>query len=166
MNELIVLNRQRTRRVDLALLRRTVRGLLKEIVGAPDHALGIHLVEAREMARINAAFLHHEGSTDVITFDYGGDEVGKPDGRNAGPVLHGEIFVCVDDALTQARRFRTTWQCELVRYVAHGVLHLLGHDDSQPSARRRMKREEDRVVRELTRRFPLSKLARKPTVAP
>jgi ssRNA-specific RNase YbeY (16S rRNA maturation enzyme) len=37
-------------------------------------------------------------------------------------------------------------------------LHLLGHDDSCAEARRKMKREENRRLRELSRRFALSKL--------
>ena len=47
--------------------------------------------------------------------------------------LHGEIFICVDEAVLQARKFRTSWQSEIVRYLVHGVLHLLGHDDSRPA---------------------------------
>jgi len=92
--------------------------------------------------------------------------VKRQDRQDACPTLHGEIFICIGDALAQARRFRTTWQSELVRYLVHGVLHLRGYDDRQPNRRRAMKREEDRLVRELARLFPLSKLARKPTVRP
>ena len=43
----------------------------------------------------------------------------------------GKSFVCLDEAVRQARRFHTTWQSELVRYVVHGVLHLLGYDDQR-----------------------------------
>jgi rRNA maturation RNase YbeY len=78
--------------------------------------------------------------------------------------LHGEIFVCVDEALLQARKFGTSWQSETVRYVVHGVLHLLGHDDLRAAARRGMKREEDRLVREISRRFSLAQLARHPRI--
>ena len=46
-------------------------------------------------------------------------------------LLHGEIFICVDEAIRQARRFGTIWQSEIVRYLIHGVLHLLGFDDSR-----------------------------------
>ncbi len=73
-------------------------------------------------------------------------------------VLHAEIFVCVDEAVRQARRFHTTWQRELARYVVHGLLHLQGYEDSTATKRRRMKREEDRWLREVGRCFPLSKL--------
>ena len=57
----------------------------------------------------------------------------------------------MDDAVAQATEFKTTWQSEVVRYVVHGVLHLLGHDDLQPDLRRKMKREENRLVRRLER---------------
>ena len=81
------------------------------------------------------------------------------DAREACPaLLHGEIFVCLDEAMSQARRFRTTWQRELVRYVVHGVLHLLGYDDLNNRARRRMKAAEDTLVRQLARQFDFHSL--------
>jgi probable rRNA maturation factor len=64
----------------------------------------------------------------------------------------------VDEAVLQARKFGTSWQSEVIRYLVHGVLHLLGFDDSSAGARRKMKWEENRRLREITRRFPLSKL--------
>jgi probable rRNA maturation factor len=118
------------------------------------------------MTTLNETFLQHEGSTDVITFDYvdnGRAGSPLPAGGAHGvtrPTLHGEIFICVDEALLQARKFKTAWQPEIVRYVVHGVLHLLGHDDSQPAARRKMKREETRLLRGLSRRFSLAQLGR------
>lgn len=150
MTHLSFSNRQRARRIDLRLLRKITIVCLKEIFAQPQFELGIHLVAAEEMATVNQNFLQHSGSTDVITFDYVGTE----------NVIHGEIFISIDDAVSQAKEFKTTWQSELVRYVVHGILHLKGFDDLNPVARKKMKREENRVVKELTRRFPLSKLQR------
>ncbi len=147
-------NHQRTRPVDLRLLRQILHHLLADLLALQDFDLTIFLVNATEMARFNTTHLRHSGSTDVITLDY--SECG---------LLAGEIFICVDEALLQARRFRTTWQSELVRYLLHGILHLQGHDDLQPAARRKMKHEENRRLRELARDFDLSKLLRKPKVA-
>jgi probable rRNA maturation factor len=112
------------------------------------------------MARINQTFLQHEGSTDVITFDYAENPTSQ------GRTLHGEIFICIDDAIAQARQFRTSWQAELARYVIHGVLHLRGLDDIRAADRRKMKREENRLLKEVARRFPLSKLGGNPKLAP
>ena len=119
--------------------------------------LGINLVGAREMTLVNETFLRHEGSTDVITFDHAEKRKTKNEKRKK---LHGELFICVDDAIQQAEEFGTSWQSEVVRYVVHGVLHLLGHDDLKPHLRRKMKREENRLVRRLERRFALAQLSR------
>ena len=54
---------------------------------------------------------------------------------------------------------------KLARYIIHGMLHLIGHDDRRPNARQRMKKEEGRLLKELGRRFCLSKLRRKTTLA-
>jgi probable rRNA maturation factor len=150
MNELRFFNRQKTRGISVPLLRRITNRLLEQVAPADGYELGIHLVAADEMARINEHYLQHEGSTDVITFNY-------REGKNSGPVL-GEIFICIDDSIKQAKEFRTTWQSEVVRYVVHGVLHLLGYDDLKPDLRRVMKREENRLVNSLSREFDLGTL--------
>ncbi len=107
------------------------------------------------MARVNWQFLRHEGSTDVITFDHG-EQSAVSSQRSAK--LHGEAFICVADAVKQAREFKTTWQSEVVRYAVHALLHLLGHDDLRPAKRRLMKREENRLMRELSATFDLGQL--------
>ena len=63
--------------------------------------------------------------------------------------------------MKQAKEFKTSWQSELTRYVIHGLLHLRGHDDRETTARRAMKKEENRLLRETSREFSLSRLARK-----
>ena len=88
--------------------------------------------------------------------------MGKGVGRVSTRVpeqVHGEIFICIDDALKHARQFRTPWQSELVRYLIHGVLHLVGYEDLTSVGRRVMKREENRLLRMLSRQFSLRHLA-------
>lgn len=151
--DLRLLNRQRARDLDLRLLRQIIGALLADLLKQPHYDLTVHLVSAPAMARVNQAHLGHSGPTDVITLDYA-----APSPEN---LLAGEIFVCVDVAIVQAREFRAHWTVELVRYLVHGVLHLRGFDDGDPARRRVMKRAEARWLRELGRRFRLRKLARK-----
>ncbi len=150
-SDLAFRNRQRTRALNLPLLRRLTLQVLQTELGIRDYELGIHFVEAKEMASLNQKFLQHEGSTDVITFDHGA--AGSP------APLHGEIFISVPDAVKQARAFGTTWQSEIVRYIIHGLLHLRGFDDLQPRKRREMKREENRLLLKMTRQFSLKQIA-------
>ena len=141
----IIANRHRTKKIQTRRLKEIVRTLFGEL-NITEAELGIHLVGAQEMARVNWDFLQHEGPTDVITFDHSNAECGV---RSAELNIHGELFICVDVAVTQAREFKSSWQAEVVRYVIHGVLHLLGYDDLKPQLRRKMKREENRLVRRL-----------------
>ena len=161
---IFIANRQRSRKINLRLLKQIAGDLLADLQ-IQKAELGINLVAAREMTLVNEIFLQHEGSTDVITFDYANDgRAGNSlpaDGAHGvtRPTLHGEIFVCVDEAIAQSKKFKTSWQSEIVRYIVHGVLHLRGHDDLRAGARREMKREENRLVRLLTKKFSLAQIA-------
>ncbi|MBI5384148.1 MAG: rRNA maturation RNase YbeY [Verrucomicrobia bacterium] len=157
---LVVRNRQRTRRVNTKLLRELADWVLEGPLRASEVELCVHLVGEAEISALNWDFLEHAGSTDVITFDQREEPQSATGARaEAAPVFHGEIFISVDDAVAQAKRFRTTWQSELARYVIHGLLHLAGHDDLQPTARQRMKRQENRLLKLATAEFPLRCLA-------
>ena len=186
--DLRLLNRQRTRKLSLRHLRKAIQMLLGELLDSSDYDLTVHFVNAPEMARLNEKHLGHEGSTDVITLDYASHAPAKAPATvrssafrrsgepyrdsghhhqtgatpGSGPsIICGELFVCVDEALIQARHFRVPWTTETMRYIIHGILHLRGHDDLNTSALKRMKREETRLLRELGNRFPLSRLAMK-----
>ncbi len=146
-----LLNRQRSRKLDSRRLRKITLALLGELQ-IVEAELGVTFVTDKEMTLVNETFLQHEGSTDVITFDHTPTQDSRSKSAGAGhSSLHGELFICVDEAIRQAKRFRTTWQSELTRYIVHGVLHLLGHDDHVAADRRKMKREENWLVRKLRR---------------
>ena len=66
---IVIASRQRTKKINLRLLKQIARVLLTELE-IENAELGIALVGAKEMARVNWNFLRHEGSTDVITFDH------------------------------------------------------------------------------------------------
>jgi probable rRNA maturation factor len=152
---ILITNRQRTKKINTRSLKLIIETLVAELEIA-EVELGINLVGAKEMARVNWQFLEHEGSTDVITFDHRNHPSRITHHASA---IHGELFICVDDAVAQAKEFGSSWQSEVVRYVVHGVLHLLGHDDLKPDLRRKMKRVENRLVRRLEKRFTLAQLS-------
>ena len=150
-------NRQKRRAIDGRFLYALTKSILHQAAAAGSE-IAVHLVEAREMTTLNQMYLGHEGSTDVITFDH--QESPNRLGLPPKP-LYGELFVCVDDAVQQARAHGTDWKSEIVRYVVHGILHLCGHDDLTPSDRRNMKRVENRMVSKLRFTVDLRKLGRK-----
>ena len=160
-----IFNRQRTRKINLRLLKRITNAMLVELK-IENAELGINLAGAKEMAELNWKFLQHQGLTDVITFDHAENVLSAswPQNKSELPAgcrkhVHGELFVCVDEAILQARKFGTSWQSEIVRYIVHGVLHLLGYDDHRIAARKKMKREENRLLRNLSKKISLAQIA-------
>lgn len=91
--------------------------------------LDFTIVADEEMAQINWDFLQHEGTTDVITFDLS-------DEFSAG--LCGQIVISSEVAIAQGPAFGHTPTKELLLYVAHGMLHLLGYDDLKPEPKKIM----------------------------
>ena len=83
--------------------------------------------------KINVEYLQHDTLTDIITFDY-----------SEGKVLHSDIYISVERVKENANIFKVSFQKELLRVLAHGLLHLCGYKDKTPedSALMRNKEEE------------------------
>ena len=80
---------------------------------------------------INRKFLGRDQVTDVIAFPFGSHSV-CPDDR-----VIGEIVVSAERARRVAKRTGTPVRSELLLYVVHGMLHLLGmHDHTRAQAHR------------------------------
>jgi probable rRNA maturation factor len=103
------------------------------------------------MIELNQRWLNHDGPTDVITFDHGKEDPALE--------LYGEIFLCPQQAIFQARQFRVAWTVELTRHLVHGVLHLQGFDDLKAQARVRMKRRENRLIHNLCQVIDLNRIS-------
>ena len=148
MKQIKIRNRQRRFPVDSKAIRQAATVLMTELLPTDSYELAVLFVNETRMAELNQRHLHHEGPTDIITFDY-----------STPVLLHGELVICPAVASVHAKKYRVTRGREYARYLIHGVLHLRGHDDQKPAARRKMKTEENRLLQKLARRIPLDSLA-------
>lgn len=98
--------------------------------------LEINFISGEKIQSINKAYLKHNYTTDIITFNYS-DFIQQIDG---------EIFISIDDALSNSKKFKVTLSDELVRLVIHGILHLLGYDDQNLTDKKIMKRLENKLL--------------------
>jgi probable rRNA maturation factor len=145
LRQVYLANRQRRLKVETAALRRLAQEILAG-EGAPERTR-IELVFLRDepMARLNEQYRQRAGATDVLSFGYDEDALAAEEQAPSGSVV-----VSVDRALQQARERGHPVAQELARLVAHGVLHLLGYDDSEARARQRMRRREDLYLKTWT----------------
>ncbi|SVB42507.1 uncharacterized protein METZ01_LOCUS195361, partial [marine metagenome] len=68
-------------------------------------------------------------------------------------------LICPSIASKHSQQHNVSMGNELIRYYIHGVLHLLGYDDKNPNDRRKMKRKERLLLKQLADILPLDKLA-------
>ncbi|MBT3201704.1 MAG: rRNA maturation RNase YbeY [Phycisphaerales bacterium] len=90
--------------------------------------IDIAIVSSPRMAELNMQYLQHAGDTDVLSFD-----LSAP-----GSPLVAQIIVCAEVAIREARARGLGPQRELLLYIAHGLLHVIGYDDKDPQQAEKM----------------------------
>ena len=132
-----ITNGQKTLPVDRRRVRRAVRAILGD-AGIAEARVSVAVVDDPTIAGLHQQFLNDPEPTDVLSFLL----------ERAPPVLEGEVVVSADTAKASAPRYGCTATEELLRYVIHGTLHLVGYEDSTPRKRAIMrKREEKHLIR-------------------
>lgn len=84
------------------------------------------------LAKLNHQYLNHDTFTDILTFDY----------SDGGPVV-GEIYISIPRVRENARNYGQSFDVELRRVMAHGLLHILGFKDKTPRQLAEMRRKEE-----------------------
>ncbi len=88
--------------------------------------------------KLNIKFLGTNSTTDVLAFSL-------TDKKTSAPVM-ADIAISTDTAISNARNFKTTARGELLLYVAHGILHILGFNDRSKTQIQLMHKKENAYV--------------------
>ncbi|MDR4505730.1 MAG: rRNA maturation RNase YbeY [Candidatus Scalindua sp.] len=115
-------------------VKRAVRDFLKR--EGRDAKLSIAFVDNKEIKKVNQRFLSSDEITDVISFPLGGES----------GFVNGEIIVSVETAVEVAQSRQSSVEGEIILYVVHGILHLLGFDDNNRANSRIMREKETEVL--------------------
>lgn len=111
--------------------------LLKKDFDFKIESLLINFVTSEYLLNINKEFLRHNYLTDIITFDYSKKMM----------LFDAELYISLQDASRNAKKYDKSLEQELMRLVIHGVLHLLGYDDKSPKKQVVMKEMENRLTK-------------------
>ena len=110
-------------------------------------AVSVVVTDDRRMRALNKRYLKHDYTTDVVSFE------ADARGARAGSYL-GDVVVCAPYARRSAAELGIPFKEELARYLVHGTLHLLGHDDLKEPARSRMHRRQETILARVLGRKP------------
>lgn len=111
---------------------------ISRIIDREDHRVGdISYVFCDDsyLLDLNKRYLDHDTYTDIITFDY-----------TEGSIISGDIFISVERIRDNAKEYGVEFNEELIRVMAHGILHLLGYKDKSEVDSRLMRKKEEEMI--------------------
>ena len=86
--------------------------------------------------KINMEYLQHDDLTDIISFDY-----------CVGTEINGDIFISVERVADNAKEYKVELETELLRVMAHGILHYCGYKDKSEEDAALMRSKEDEKMK-------------------
>ena len=114
---------------------RLIISWLKSVVKTENKSIGkisVIFVDDSYLLDVNIKYLKHNYFTDIITFNY-----------NQGLNISGDLYISIDTIKSNAEFYDVNFKNELVRVIVHGVLHLLGYNDSNDGEQIVMREKED-----------------------
>lgn len=95
----------------------------------------VAFVSEDEIVEVNKEYLNRDYVTDIISFRYDEDD--------SNQAIEGTLYCCASRIAEQAAEFDATVHEEFRRVFIHGLLHLIGYDDSTDKEKKEMTRLED-----------------------
>lgn len=121
-------------------LRTWARAALDGMSGMQE--LTLRLVDAAESAKLNTAFRHKSGPTNVLSFPFS-----APPGVKTR--LLGDLVICVPVVRREAEQQHKDRAAHWAHMVVHGVLHLRGYDHIRHADAQAMEKLETKILARL-----------------
>lgn len=142
-----ITNRQKIKRLNL----KKISFFSKKIIGLVSHTcqsprnfkispsakISLFFCDNKIIRRLNRKYFHKTSSTDVIAF---------PLQDKLNPDYLGEIVISVEEAVKASKNYDYNWQKEIILYLVHGILHLIGYNDTTESAKKIMERRQKEIL--------------------
>ena len=110
---------------------------LQEIISKEHHKLvgdiGFIFMDDASLHEMNKNFLEHDTYKDIITFNT----------ASIKEIISGEVYISIERVEDNSKLRNINFYNELARVMAHGILHLIGYDDSTDEEKVAMRRQED-----------------------
>ncbi len=130
-------------------IKKAVRLTLHSQNCAKEGRVTVCLVDDQAIKELNSKYLRQNSPTDVIAFN-----INLP----SQETLSADLAISTDAVLANAKIFSTSALYELLLYIIHGTLHVLGYDDKAEDERRLMNEKSEDILKTLIpdrQRFPL-----------
>jgi len=134
----LIANQQSALTIDESCLEAAIRSIFRQS-SYDAGTVSLAVVDDPTIHEINRQYLGHDYPTDVLSFAL----------EEEAPYFEGELIISTDTAVRNAAQYDWPASSELLLYVIHGALHLVGFRDKQPDEIAAMQAAEARHLLEL-----------------
>ncbi len=132
-------NLQRVQKINPNRIRRITKSILTYLnLGGKD--ISLVFCDNKVIREINKTYLKRNRPTDVIAFNLSDEFT---------PQFMGEVFISVEEAIHNSEIFGTSPDTEVVLYIIHGILHLIGYKDKLRNEKIKMEKKQNEILRYL-----------------
>ncbi|MCM8799595.1 MAG: rRNA maturation RNase YbeY [Candidatus Omnitrophica bacterium] len=100
--------------------------------------LNVYFINEKMMRKLNKSFFKKNYSTDVLTFNLG----------DTKDIL-AELFICLKVAKRNAVLYNNPFLKEILLYIIHGILHILGFDDRTKKQKNLMEKKQEEILKKI-----------------
>jgi probable rRNA maturation factor len=117
-----VVNRQRKLKIDCERWKVFCEEMLA-VLPTRNAAVTVAFVSDRAMTKLNRMWRGKLSTTDVLSFPSQQDEFERAEGLTLG-----DVVISVEQAASQAKENRMSFDEEIAQLILHGMIHLCGYD--------------------------------------
>ena len=115
-----------------------------------DYEVSLSVVSADQIRELNANFRQIDRITDVLSFPMYEreelDEIEEKKEYEDYEVNIGDIVLCYERAVEQAKEYGHSLKREICYLVTHSIFHLLGYDHMEEEEKQMMRTREEQVL--------------------
>ena len=127
---IVIFHDYRSLPAPLKLIKKTVEKIVEKEKSFVCTPVSVILCSNYKIRKLNAQYRNIDRPTDVLSFYFGDDD------------LLGEIYISLQKAAVQARKYGLTYNNEIKRLLIHGIFHLLGYDHNTANKEKVMQAKE------------------------
>lgn len=120
--------------VDKKVIKQMVNQILS-LVSKKFESISINFVNDEQLFEMNKKHLNHDYFTDILTFTFSNEPVTT------------EIFISFERAFENSKKYKSSFEDEILRLIAHGILHSIGLNDRSRSEKIKMRKSENKILK-------------------
>ncbi|MCX8063489.1 MAG: rRNA maturation RNase YbeY [Anaerolineales bacterium] len=125
--------------IDKTILKKIINQLIEKIEKSFG-SIEICFLSDNQLHELNKKHLNHDTLTDILTFTY----------NNTEPYSL-EILISYERAYENSKKFKVPYQSEIIRLIAHGLLHSIGYNDKTKAQKLKMRKAENDLLKSVNK---------------